>query len=46
VEIKILLYIEYKMQDIVIMESGGGTKIRKVIFYLTVSVDSLLVYFL
>ena len=34
-----------KVQGITIMESGGGTEIRKVIFYLNMTVDSSLVYF-
>jgi len=29
-----LLHIKYKMQVIIITEGGGGTKIRKIIFYL------------
>ena len=33
---------DMKVQGIIIMESGGGTEIRRIIFRLTVSVDSSL----
>jgi len=41
--VEIKYYIsDMKVQGIIIMESGGGTEIRRIIFRLTVSVDSSL----
>ena len=31
-----LLHVKYKVQCIAITEGGGGTEIRKIIFYLTI----------